>query len=724
MVKHKFNKLYEVNDKNVNTIEIPYIGRRHYIRSKFAYWSDSYITLDTETSYKLDVEGRPEYCWVCSWQLCITIPSMDMYVYIGTDVRNLAVFLKRITSIDHLKDSKKKFNLRAFIHNISYDLEYLAQTFNEYMDIDVFVKGPHSYLNMKIKGNTNIEFTCTYQLTMKSLDKLSKDYDVYHRKQTGTYDYTKQHYSDEGIKGYTKEELKYNIYDVLALSEIVDAYMQYHPLYDHVGKIPYTQTGEVRDLLKKEFNKNAQLNFFKRQDMKPTLKCMDFERMAFWGGYVHSNALTSGQKFYDLKHVDRKSSYPDVMLKYNYPLVKAVEAAPTIENMNKYKDRLYIVQIRFKELKAIHGMPYLSYSKVYINDDTDLVLNNGKIVYCKDISLVCTNIDLKIISMCYVWDKFKPFYLQVYYKVGKLPEYVRNVVSGLFTTKETIDKDKYPMEYAISKMQLNATYGCMAQALDKPEMTLDMDTMDINYKMKTDIQLTKFIDKHFKRKHTVYAWAPFITAYARYELFLGMKQVGFDATQYCDTDSLFISNYDGLDKRISDLNERIKADSIKHNAYTKNRKGKDVYLGVWEFESDCVAFMSLHAKCYACQYEADAGTDNISEMTLAGVAKKNGDITREKEVGTFENFSTFDDKGKGFIFTSCGGKTCVHLQQTPKEVLINGHLQYVTSGGVIMNTHKQISLNGDELEIANVKILENREDKDSYSQHAIVGGWE
>ena len=435
MVKHTFKHIFTVTADNVNKVEIPFIGRRTYIRQKYAYWSDSYITLDTETSYELGPEGKPIYCWVCSWQLCITIPSKEMYVYIGSDVRDLAEFLLRITKLDHLKDSKKKFILRGFIHNISYDAEYLLQTFNQYMDVDVFVKGPHNYLNIKIKGNTNIEFTCTYQLTMKSLDKLSKDYDVYHRKQTGTYDYTKQHFSDEGIDGYTKTELKYNIYDVAALSEIVDAYMIYHPYYNHVGKIPYTQTGEVRDLLKLEFQKESSLNYFKRQDMKPTVKCMDYERMAFWGGYVHSNALTSGIKEYNLKHVDRKSSYPDVMMKYNFPLVKAVEAAPTVENMQKYKDRLYIVHIRFKELKALHGMPYLSYSKVYIQDTKDLVLNNGKIVYCKDLSVVCTNIDLKIISMCYRWESFKPFYLQVYYKVGKLPEYVRNVVGGLFKTK-------------------------------------------------------------------------------------------------------------------------------------------------------------------------------------------------------------------------------------------------------------------------------------------------
>lgn len=123
---------------------------------------------------------------------------------------------------------------------------------------------------------------------------------------------------------------------------------------------------------------------------------------------------------------------------------------------------------------------------------------------------------------------------------------------------------------------------------------------------------------------------------------------------------------EGLD--LSELNERLKAESIKNGAYATDGKGITHYMGVWEPESHYERFCTLGAKKYV-------GEENGKlEITIAGVNKRKG----AEELGKIENFK------EGFTFYKAGGTVSkyndnVHIliEKEGREILVTDNL-YIT----------------------------------------------
>lgn len=690
MVKLDIYKHYQVNNDNVYDVLLPNISLCSNVGKNRT--SVSYGAFDTETSNEFDKEGKPVFTWVNSWQFAINNRGL-VYSYHGRDIRTFVTLLKRISELDY----GKKLTMRVWVHNLSFDLEHIYQDIRNELKTDIFVTDNHKYLYMTVKGITNIQFMDSFQLMPKSLGKLCIDYDVFHKKQDN-YDYKQQIFSDTPL---TEEQIKYDMFDVYALLEIIKGYMDAHPNHRYIHTIPYTQTGEVRELMKQKFLMNEQQNRFTMLNLKPSVEEYKMLLKSFMGGICHCNTNYANKVVYvpdgEIAHLDIKSSYPSSIIRGKYPTKHGIFINPSNVTKELLNEGLYVVTIGFKNLKAKHGFPNLSIHKG-TDVKNDAICDNGKIVSCSQFITTISSVDYLITNKCYTFDSITIFNFLYYPSVGACPSWIRQTVIDLFSVKENTPKG---IDYMIAKQHINGVYGVCVTNVQRDTLTLLDNCCKLSVEPMTDEELAKVIDKDYNQKY--FPYNPWVSAYSRLWLYEGMEKVGFDNVLYTDTDSLFIKcdtkdDYNDLYKKINNLNESIKENSVT----VKGLKGYST-LGIWDSEDKNIKkFCAIHSKAYCFSYGEDVDNDVISEMTLCGVVAKNkvSGVTREQEVKTYDNFCTMNDGGKGFIFKECGGTTCIHLVDTPHAELIKGHLQWVGSGGVIVDVNKQISFNELENEIA------------------------
>lgn len=691
MVKLDIFQHYNIDFDNYDKVYIPNVSMCNKQRKKKGYpISVVYGAFDTETSHTIYNKGKGKECkcWVNSWQFAL-VYNDRIYSYQGRDIRTFALFLGGILN----REYNKHIKMRVWIHNADYDIEYIFQTLKMYYEVDIFVKKPHDYLYMLVKGQgVDIEFLDSFSLMPKSLGKLCNDYNVYHKKKDN-YDYQKMIFSDTPL---TDEEIIYDMFDVYALCEILKGYMESHPLFSTTDTIPYTMTGQVRKYIELEFKKNEKQNRRIMYNYEPTLEEFEMIQEAYTGGITRVNTLYANKLVYvpngEIIHADIKSSYPYAILGEEclYPLSSGCFLNPDNVTSEMLQNDLYIMKVALKGVMARHGFPNLSYSKCICDNE---YCDNGKIIMSDVVITTITSVDFKILNYCYHIEDIKILKFLHYDKVGALPDWIRNVTLKFFQDKEQTDKSD-GLNYLISKELLNAIYGCLSSNVLHNESYLDDDINNLRVEVISEKNAQKTIHKHYGQKYLPYlpCW---VTSWARYNLYRGIsytENTVKGATIYTDTDSLFIKAEDKeqSDKIINAL-ETINKKIAKGSVSVTNYKGKTSTLGIWEFEDIGVyhSFVGIHAKAYAL------GTNKryIKSMTLGGVTAKNKrtGVTREQECNTFKKFMGIDKKGKGFTFKECGGTTCAHLYDTPHLENIDGHLQWCASGGIILDTVKQIS---------------------------------
>lgn len=171
-------------------------------------------------------------------------------------------------------------------------------------------------------------------------------------------------------------------------------------------------------------------------------------------------------------------------------------------------------------------------------------------------------------------------------------------------------KEGNKAQYLISKLFLNSLYGKLGSNPRGAKKMLALGGDDIVHEVMLPIE---------ERKPIYVAAASFITSYARRKTIesaqavrdWSMKNKGFDAFVYADTDSLHIC---GIDKRdIEELSKIIEIDDFK--------------LGAWKVESKYWRGKYLRQKCYIEEWG-----DGSLNVTVAGLPKKLGHIVN------FDNF--------------------------------------------------------------------------------------
>ena len=663
-------KIYnEFNPTEFNT----YVDTRSKKDKDYEFECDDILTLDIETTsawIKDDGEIIPYHpnedegywntktpislCYI--WQF-----SFNETVYYGRDFKD---FLKVLDKLP------KNIHFIIWVHNLGFEFEFLQNILNWK---DVFARDAHKMMKATSYEYPNIEFRCTLFLTRLSLASWGKKIGL--PKMVGDLDYVKIRTPKTKL---TDTELGYCARDC---EVVYQGILKYREKYKHVCKIPLTQTGEVRKVLKDKLRKDASAQR-KIISLIPENALM-YEHMVdtFAGGYTHANYINSGIAFtkdmlpkgYGIAY-DLCSSYPSILVSKKCPMTPFI---PDVYDKNKVNEFAYMMKVNFVDVEAKTYNHYLSYSKAFdIEKDgkgkDDVVLDNGRIIKAKGFSMWLTELDLDIIRKTY---NGKMKILECYSsRKGYLPKPIIMAVLEFYNNKTQYkDVKGYEDIYAQSKQYLNSIFGCCVQRV-VPD---DIIYKDGNWakilanSQKIQDELTDLRNNNKGRSYCAYQWGVWVTAYGRHNLWEcilykdGKRSVDEDVI-YCDTDSLkILDDYDfswynkKVDKEMKEMCDYYNIDF--ELTRPKDPKGIKHPLGWLDREQDWIEFKTLGAKRYVYRT-----TDGKLHLTVSGINKDAVDCL-DDDINNFDDDFEFDKDSE-----SVTKKFIIHTTSQPDVIWQEG----------------------------------------------------
>lgn len=649
---------------------------------------------DIETTSLPDIKQAFMYLWQWNFQSLETGERLTVYGRYWDEWQ---------TCVDVIRDSlPDNAYLVVLDHNLSFEFGYLCEYYPFAID-EVFATDPRAIL--KCSMYQHLEFRCTMRHSNTSLDVYTKQWNAEHKKLSGEeFGYTKIRYPWTEL---TDQELLYGLHDVIGLCEAYIAEMDYWK--DTLYTVPYTSTGYVRRICKKEW---ARINYLERRAWMPGLDVIRLLDEAFRGGDTHGSRYHATPESYgtavitrDVSSYDRVSSYPDVLVNCMYPLgdwyriqrkKEWIEQDEIERYINKY-DKAILTRVHFRGLRLRESnweMPYIPKSKcLYLEGEST---DNGRVLSADYLSMTITDVDWQILKTEYSWDDV--YFSDTWYcRYRYLPDFFVDVVRQFYRDK-TLLKGSEPgsldeIEYTLKKQLLNALYGMAAQHVlrdtiyflsDDEQKRLkaaagyvtekEYKVLSAEYDQKKKLtskekkEITDAIDKETLYKHNKKAFMPFqigvwCTSIARLELHRSMWLVHDQGgrTIYVDTDS----NKCTGDIDFSALNDYYKKRSLERGAYADDRKGKRHYMGVYEHEYTAPMFAHMGAKKYI--YTDEAGK---LHLTIAGVNKRKGAVELEKMGG----FSAWKS---GTKFVDAGGVQGVYNDTPFGWLTVEGHDLYI-----------------------------------------------
>ena len=603
---------------------------------------DLVITFDIETS-RIDGDQAVMYIWQSQFEdLTIIGRTWDEFLLYLDTIRGALTACERVI---------------IWIHNFSYEFSFLKGIM--FFD-DVFAVKSRKPL---YAISDRIEFRCSYMLTGLSLEKFLEQMDVKNKKLT--YDYDKVRYPWTDL---TAAELAYCINDVKGLAQAIRKRMRLDG--DDLTTIPYTRTGYLRRNVKKEYGK---IPYGGRRDIMPTYGVYRLLRFAFRGGDCHANRWYVGATIENVQSYDRSSSYPDVMLNCKFP-VSAFWHEGKISN-ERLQDLLghkaVIMKVAFHNVRLkdqYYPIPYVPFSKAIFPEG--YLLDNGRILQADSFTMCLTDIDFKILSYQYYFDyEVLDCYSSRY---GNLKTRLTDLVKQDYTAKTALKGTGKDYEYARSKERVNSYYGLTAQ--DPARRNIKFVGGSDVWRMDEEQNIEDILERTNKKAMLPYQFGVWVTAWARYRLFQGVKLVyeNGGTVLYCDTDSVKYTAHGLPDvtEKISaawdQFNARATAASEDTGAFADDAKGRRHYMGVYEYEGE-YTFKTHGAKKYVSQ---KAGSDQLI-TTIAGVSKKKGGAELQAAGG----FDAFED---GFTFRDAGGLEAVYNDAISIHRNIDGHDLHIT----------------------------------------------
>ena len=560
--------------------------------------------------------------------------------------------------VDELQNASSGSALPTYVHNLQYDFQFLAGILS--FDEKKILCGKAREV---IKAYSEpLELRCSYKLTGQSLDDLTSDLNVQHKKKSAAeYDHNKLRYPWTEL---STEEMEYVDNDVIGLIESIKVINREYG--DNVYTMPITQTGYSRREVKRRMRNYP---WQKMDRMKYDVQIYDMMRAAMRGGNAIGNRYIEGDILENVETWDMSSAYLAAVLYADVPMAawRFVENpdADLLFRYTMYRRIPFLATIKIKNLRLKRiddPAPYIMYSKTYSSAekaarsrDVKKRVNTyaGRILNCPDAILTVTDIDFRIILKHYDFDEISVIEMATNF-YGKIPEPIREYTKELYV-KKTVLKGKNKIRYNAIKREANAIFGMMAE-----------DPAKVYYTFKDGqfIPLEKdkgmAIAEKQERAYNTYAWGVWITATVRewiQEIIdeLCSRESGY-AFCYCDTDG--VKTPAGNGDVFSKFNEKMRELSIEERAYAKDSSGRIHYCGCFEREKNAQKFVTLGTKKYAEE------VDGKLEITLAGVKKSAG----AAELGSIDLFR------EGFTFRDAGGREAIYNDL--EEVLtldIDGH---------------------------------------------------
>lgn len=559
------------------------------------------------------------------WQFAI-----EENVIIGRTWNDFLYFCKKLYDFLNLKERY----IVVYVHNLSYEFQFICKWFNW---IDIFADSERKPI--KATTDTHFIFKCSYRLSGYSLEVLANNLKSHNiKKMVGDLDYNLIRNSKTPI---SKEELKYCENDVLIVTSYIDEQINE---FGNIEKIPLTQTGKVRRYVRKQCFQNKEYQYFIKELTieKPEYMLL---KNAFMGGFTHCNAMYTNKICQNVTSYDFTSSYPTVLISEKYPMSKGKEVYITTETelLNLIKNYCVLVDLQFTNIKtSFMYEQIISYSKC--RNVKNPLINNGRIVQADTLTISCTDVDFLNIKDFYKWDNMKIGLCYIYKKDYLPKEFIKTILHLYKSKTELKGVDGKEVEYLHSKELLNSLYGMCVTSIvhdtvnfNGAEWTTENGNLDEELKnYNTD-----------KNRFLFYHWGVWCTAYARNNLYTGIRECKDDYI-YSDTDSIKIFNADKHKNYFEKYNEWIVQKLEKCLKYhnipldyisPKTIKGDIKTLGIWDFDGFYTDFKTLGAKRYI--YRKD---DKIS-ITVCGLSKKSGKefIENQQKPFLFFNDGMFVD---------------------------------------------------------------------------------
>ena len=612
------------------------INKKNIIKSKDKIYYNIAMSFDIETSsFYEDKNGiiytNDEYkklknqvkaekkAIMYIWQFAI-----EDNVIIGRTWNDFLFFCKKLYDFLNLKERY----IVVYVHNLSYEFQFICKWFNW---IDIFADSERKPI--KAMTDTHFIFKCSYRLSGYSLEVLANNLKSHSiKKMVGDLNYNLIRNSKTPI---SDEELKYCVNDVLIVTSYIDEQINE---FGNIEKIPLTQTGKVRRYVRKQCFQNKEYQYFIKELTieKPEYLLL---KNAFAGGFTHCNAMYTNKICKNVTSYDFTSSYPTVLISEKYPMSKGKEVYINNESelLKLIKNYCVLVDLQFNNIKSnFLYEQIISYSKC--RNVKNPLINNGRIVQADTLTITCTDIDFLNIKDFYKWDNLKIGLCYIYKKDYLPKEFIKTILHLYKSKTELKGVDGKEVEYLHSKELLNSLYGMCVTSIvhdtinfNGTEWTTENGNLDEELKnYNTD-----------KNRFLFYHWGVWCTAYARNNLYTGIKECKEDYI-YSDTDSVKIFNADKHKMYFEEYNKWILQKLEKclnyHNIpiyfiSPKTVKGEIKTLGIWDFDGFYTDFKTLGAKRYIFK------KDNKLNITVCGLSKKSGKEFIENQKNPFIFFN-------------------------------------------------------------------------------------
>lgn len=622
--------------------------RSHHSKDKNRSFCDNILTFDIETTsawvnpsgnvirYH---KGQPGEYWnnLTPLALCyIWQFSVDDTVYYG---RELTEF-KQL-----LEDLPKDAEIIIWVHNLSFEMHFLQDIF---VNMEIFARQPHKPMKLVPVEFGNIEFRCTYMLTRLSLETWGKSLGM--PKKTGDLIYNKIR---TPLTSLTDKELGYCERDCIVVYEGIKDYLK---RYETQDKIPLTQTGTVRQEVKKMMLADPAYHKRIKRLVPHSAKEYNILQEVFSGGYTHANRIHAGSLIRAtevpggvIEHYDFTSHYPTMMCAFKMPYSPWAYMGSGWPKHLDFDNNGYIFHLRFTRIQCRTYNTYIQDVKAattacpYRTRGCNCKWNrtrkdNGRVISAHSLEMWLTEQDWLTIKDTYTWDKVEC--LDCYksrkaYLPKEFVEYILRLYGNKTELKDVTEEEKpgAPDLYVQSKQYLNGLFGMCVTALVMSDVHYDLsqekpwwiDPLTSDQVTETLNALRQWTPRE-RRYFLNFSWGIWITALSRRMLWRCMLNPGNGLTErdvlYCDTDSIFVAGKADF----TWYNDFITAEldkAMEHHGLSPDLtrpadpKGIRRQLGLFLREKNCSEFITLGAKRYVERRE-----DGKLYLTVSGVNKE------------------------------------------------------------------------------------------------------
>lgn len=605
------------------------------------------------------------------WMIGIETAAEDVAIY-GRDFMQLGEVFRKIGG-----NRQKRV---IWVHNLGWEFQFLRDVIEEegWTVEKMLASAARKPICFYIP-EINIEFRCSYRLTGLSLAKAAEQYTNI-RKASGDLIYTVPR---SPLTPLNAKELYYCEMDVLTLIGIIKFFRRE---YDHISRIPYTQTGEVRRELKSYMDKKT---IYKIADMVPDEEIYLTLMRAFQGGLVHASYLHVNKVIKNVLSGDMASAYPASMVAFKYPMSRWLRIPwQTCEKLNP-ENWAVLYHVRFLDIQSKLINRYILRSKI-IRSGGDITSDNGRLIFADDIEMMITEQDMIIIKQAYSIGEI--VYIDTYCnRKDWLPKPIIEYILMLYGQKTQLKNIKGKEEiYMKSKQRINSIFGCCVTSV------LNQTTIYDNGEWSNRVVNHEFIEEKLeelrksKSNCFSYSWGIYVTAYTRARTWgivssIDAAKVGIDkGAIYYDTDSCKARDSEEFRAAMAKSNEDIKRRMMQMcndlgidpaRLAPLDPDGIAHHLGLWEIDAEYREIKTLGCKRYAHRSKKT----NRLNITVSGVNSKKGRKALKDDIRNFKknlifdyntagkNISVYNDKQPVFTFKDCNG---VEYTSTQKHGIV------------------------------------------------------